>query len=263
MSAQLPDVLSLVQVVALALARALGMALFLPFLNRQQMSGLVRMAVCLGLSVPAAVGLWPEFVRAAPSPAATFALGFKEALLGALLGMLVALPFWAIRGMGTLIDNQRGANAAQQVNPALQADATLLGELSERALLTLVIDAGLLQACFAVLVDSYAHWRVLDLLPVMDAGFREGLIGALAGHVTQALVLAAPALLLLLLIELALAITSTAVQGFDVYASSMAVKSIVTLVILAVIAPTLFDHATREAGAWWQDGLRALVGLPR
>lgn len=259
---QLFDLLTLVQIIGLALARPMGMAIFLPFLGRQQVSGLVRTAVCLALSLPTAWMLWPSLVASPPSPVGTVMLGVKEALLGALLGMLTATPFWAVRGMGTLIDNQRGANAAQQANPALQADATLLGELSERALVALLIEYGLFQFVFTNLTDSYASWQVLDLLPTLDPAFREGLVHAMTHSVTNALILAAPALGLLMLVELGLALTSTAVQGFDVYASALAVKSIMSLVVLMLVAAPLFDHSVELSLTWWREGLPALIGKP-
>lgn len=249
------------QVMALSMARAAGMVAFLPFLVRQQATTAVRGAVCLALSLPAALALWPSFSAAPPPPEAVLLLGLKEGLLGALLGMLMAIPFWAVRGMGTLIDNQRGANAAQQVNPALQADATLLGELSERAFIALLVDLGLLQATFTALALSHAQWPVLDLFPPMGAAHWHGILAALAGALTQALMLAGPALLLLLMIELALAIASTAVQGFDVYASAMAVKSISALLIVALIAVPLFDKTVDDALRWWREGLLETVGL--
>lgn len=249
------------QVMALSMARAGGMIVFLPFLARQQTSAMVRGALCLALSLPAAFQVWPAFAAAPPPPEALLLLTLKEGLIGSLLGMLAAIPFWAVRGMGTLIDNQRGANAAQQVNPALQADATLLGELSERALIALLVDLGLLQATFTALSASHAQWPMLDLFPTLDAAHQRGLLQALAGTLTQALLLAGPALLLLLMVELALAIASTCVQGFDVYASAMAVKSISALLIVVLIAAPLFDKVLDDALRWWQEGMLDALGL--
>ncbi|OWQ93559.1 EscT/YscT/HrcT family type III secretion system export apparatus protein [Roseateles aquatilis] len=255
------DLFLILQVTALAMARAIGMTLFLPFLSRQQTSGMVRTAICLGLSLPTAATLWPGFISAPPGMAALVLIAIKEALLGALLGMLVALPFWTVRGMGTLIDNQRGANAAQQANPALQADATLLGELSERALVAFLIDLGLLQTAFTALAASHAQWPVLEMFPVFDTARQHAVFQALGSCIAQAVLLAGPALLLLLLIELALAISSTAVQGFDVYASAMAVKTLSALLIFALIAVPLFDKVAGDTLQWWQEGVMDTLGL--
>ncbi|RZI61112.1 MAG: hypothetical protein EOP37_08950 [Rubrivivax sp.] len=249
------------QVMALSMARVGGMIVFLPFLTRQQTTAAVRGALCLALSLPAAFQVWPVFAASPPPPEALLLLTLKEGLIGSVLGMLAAIPFWAVRGMGTLIDNQRGANAAQQANPALQADATLLGELAERALIALLVDLGLLQTTFAALSVSHAQWPMLDLFPALDAAHQRGLLQALAGTLTQALLLAGPPLLLLLMVELGLAIASTAVQGFDVYASAMAVKSVSALLILALIAVPLFDKVVDDSLRWWQEGMLQTLGL--
>ena len=255
------SLLLVAQVLALSMARALGMVVFVPFLARQQASATVRGAFCLALSLPAAFQVWPAFAARPPPAEVLLLLAFKEALIGSLIGMLAAIPFWAVRGMGTLIDNQRGANAAQQANPALQADATLLGELAELALVALLVDLGLLHLMFTALAASHAQWPMLDLVPPFDPARQHGLLQALAGTLTQALLLAGPALLLLLLIELALAIASTAVQGFDVYASAMAVKTVSALAIIALIAVPLFDKIVDDALRWWQEGLLDVLGL--
>ncbi|WAC75184.1 type III secretion system export apparatus subunit SctT [Roseateles sp. SL47] len=260
MTLTLPDLLVVLQAVILSMARTLGMLMFLPFLSRQHTSVVLRGALALGLSLPVAASLWSPLVAAAPTPALYLVLVMKEAMLGTLLGMLAALPFWAVRGMGTLIDNQRGANAAQQVNPSLQADATLIGELAERGLAALLVQWGLFQTVFTVLTDSHEHWPVLALLPDLSS-YQHSILSALAGMVTQALVLAGPVLALLLLVELGLAVVSTAVQGFDVYSSAMAVKTLLALLMLLLVISPVMDWSATEALRWWQEGLAETVGL--
>ncbi|SEK51434.1 type III secretion protein T [Roseateles sp. YR242] len=257
---QMPDALLMLQAIILGMGRTLGMVLFLPFLSRQNTSIMIRGAVSLGLSLPVAFGLWPLLVKAPLSMPMVMMLAMKEVMLGALLGMLAALPFWAIRGMGTLIDNQRGANAAQQVNPSLQADATLIGELAERGLVALLVQWGMLQTVFMVLTESLDPWPVLALLPDLST-HRHEILSALANLVTQALVLAGPVLLALLLVELGLAIASTAVQGFDVYASGLAVKTLLALFVLLLVSPAVLEHQGETAIRWWREGLPAVLGL--
>lgn len=260
MSLMQSDVLVLIQALLLSMARTLGMLKFLPFLSQQNSSTAIRAALALGLSLPVAAGLWDPLVAASPSPAMYAVLLIKEVMLGTLLGMLAALPFWAIRGMGTLIDNQRGANAAQQINPSLQADATLIGELAERGLVALLVQWGLLQTVFTVLTDSHAQWPVLALLPDLSQ-HQHSILSALAGVVTQAMLLAGPVLLLLLLIELGLALVSTAVQGFDVYSSAMAVKTLLALVMLVLVLAPVLETSAQDALRWWQEGLPQALGL--
>lgn len=260
MSLTQSDLLVLIQALLLSMARTLGMLKFLPFLSQQNSSGPIRGALALGLSLPVAVGLWEPLITASPSPALYAALLIKEVMLGTLLGMLAALPFWAVRGMGTLIDNQRGANAAQQVNPSLQADATLIGELAERGMVALLVQWGLLQTVFTVLTDSHTQWPVLALLPELGP-YQHSILASLAGLVTNALLLAAPVLLLLLLIELGLALVSTAVQGFDVYSSAMAVKTLLALVMLVLVISPVLQTSAQDALRWWQEGLPQALGF--
>ena len=58
-----------------------------------------------------------------------------------------------------------------------------------------------------------------------------------------------------------LQIASTAVQGMDVYASAMAVKSVSALFIVVLIAAPLFDQVVGDALRWWQEGILDALGL--
>lgn len=260
MSLMQSDLLVLIQAMLLSMARTLGMLMLTPFLSHTNSSVLIRGALALGLSLPVAAGLWAPLVTASPTPELYLVLLVKEVLLGCLLGALAAVPFWVIRGMGTLIDNQRGANAAQQVNPSLQADATLIGELAERGFVAQLVQWGLLQTFFTVLTDSHDHWQVLNMVPDLS-GHQHGILSALAGMVSQALVAAGPVLMLLLVVELGLALISTAVQGFDVYSSAMAVKTLLAMLMLVLVLAPVMDSHAKEALRWWQEGIAETLGL--
>lgn len=247
-----------VNALALAMARALGFTLMLPPFSRQNMAGTLRTALCLAVSLPQAQLLWQALAQQHLSLAQGMALGLKEVLLGAMMGFLLAAPFWAVRGAGTLIDNQRGANAAQQANPSLQADSSILGELCERALLAYLIQLGVFVLVFDVLADSYQLWPVLAPLPHFEAAAREALLGAFGHMLTSAVLYSAPVLLLLLLVEYLLATSSTVLQGMDVYQSAMPVKAMLALLMLLLCMPALLPSVAGDAQQWWHDALQVL-----
>jgi type III secretion protein T len=248
-----------VQALGLSMARALGCAAFLPIFGKRHMAMLHRNALCMAISLPQAWIVWMQ-LDAQPMPVFhTVLLGAKEALVGGVLGLLLALPYWALQSACTLIDNQRGANAAQVANPSLAADASVLGELAERALIVMLIDAGLFTLAFDVLADSYTLWPALDSWPEWSRHARGDVTSAFARFFAAAVIYSGPVLLLLLAVELGLAISSTAVQGLDVYQTAMPVKSLLALLVLALWFVGLLSHVLPGFSDWWSDGaLRAL-----
>jgi type III secretion protein T len=243
---------------ALAMPRALGCALLLPALGRQHMAGMARTALCLAISLPQACLLWHLLDRQTLSLVRGSALALKETLVGAMLGFLLAAPFWALRGAGTLIDNQRGANAAQQVNPSLQADSSILGELCERALIAYLVEIGVFSLLFDVLAGSYQLWPALAALPLFDTAARAAMAAAFANVMSSAVLYAAPVLLLLLLVEYLMAIGSTVVQGLNVYQAAMPVKAMLALSMLLLCFPALIVVVAGNVEHWWAlDALKA------
>ncbi|MBV6322462.1 type III secretion system export apparatus subunit SctT [Duganella violaceipulchra] len=258
-SPAIDSLLLMASALALAMPRALGCALVLPALGRQNMAGMQRAALCTAISLPQACLLQSLLERHSLAVSYASALALKEVLIGAMLGFLLATPFWAIRAAGTLIDNQRGANAAQQINPALQSDSSILGEFCERALLVYLIDIGVFKLIFDVLADSYLLWPALAPLPQFDPPARVALMAAFTDMTAGALLYSAPALLLLLLVEFLMAIGSTVVQGMDVYQAAMPVKALLALLMLLLCFPGLTLTVAGAAGQFWGAGLAGML----
>lgn len=257
-----------VQALSLSMARLLGCSLFFPLLGRRHLAALNRNAVCLALSLAQALTVWEGLSQAwfaGQTPLVPFwLLGGKEVVIGCLLGSLLAIPFWVIRGAFTLIDNQRGANAAQMNNPAMEADSSLLGELAERVLIVMLIEMGIYLMAFEVVADSYRLWPLLSVWPVDLAWGSSHATHAILQAFTQLLrdtvMYASPMLLLLLLIEWGMAISSSAVQGIDVYQIGMPIKSLSALAVLIVSAPMWLERAIESIQNGWGPGIQALLG---
>lgn len=237
----------------LAMARTVACLSFLPPFGRQNIGRLQRNAVCFAVSLPQAFLLWSGFVAEPLSLFRLAVLGVKEALLGAMLGFLLSTPFWAFRSAFTLVDNQRGANAAQMVNPSLQADSSLLGELTERALVLFLIQAGIFPVIFEVVVDSYALWPIRQGWPDFVFMQRDVIFGLLLPFIGDALLFSSPILLLLLLFEFGLALASISVQGIPVSQLAMPIKGLLALFILALYFGVLLSHAEPRIEMQWRS----------
>jgi type III secretion protein T len=265
--AMTPDVaLQGVTALALGSARFIGCLGVLPPFGRMQLSATHRNILCMGLGLPQAWLLWREWPATPLAPLAVLLLAFKEVLLGMLLGAALSVPYWTFRAAFTLVDNQRGANAAQLANPSLPADSSLLGDLSERALTVVLAKAGLFVVLFEAMAQSYVLWPVRSVAPAWsasDAAATFAFVHAVLLLLSQGLLYAAPVLLCLLLIEFGFAIASMAAQGIPVYENAMPVKSVAALLCIAVYLWTLLDTALPGITVWWQTGALQWLALLR
>jgi len=77
----------------------------------------------------------------------------KETVIGFILGFLITIPFQYVQSAGSLIDHQRGASSLQVMNPAMGAQSSPLGTLSNNIMVVIFFAIGgpilFFQAIFA------------------------------------------------------------------------------------------------------------------
>jgi type III secretion protein T len=243
------------QALGLSMARVLGCVFFIPAFGRRHMMILHRTAISLAIALPQCHTLWHLLQDRSATATPVVVLAFKESVIGCILGLMLAIPFWAFQSAFTLVDNQRGANAAQQSNPSLQADASILGELAERALIAFLFEAAVFGSFLDVLTDSYGFWPALSSLPDLSPDSRAAVLAACARIFADAVIYSAPVILLLLAIEAGIALASVTVQGLDAYQTAMPVKSLAALIMLVLCFGAMLVHAQGSIESWWIDGV--------
>ena len=244
----------------LAMSRFLGCVIFLSIFSSRHMAKSVRTAACFAMALPVTSGLWANVTKIQIEPVSLMGVMGKELILGLLLGALLSLPFWSLSSAWSLIDNQRGANAAQQTNPSLEVDSSILGELAERALVVFLIEMGALFVVFEAVFKSYELWPTMTWVPDYSLFMQSKWVAAFAQAISSSLLLAAPVLLMLLLVEYGLSITSVAGQGFDVYQTAMPIKSLSSLMMMALCASALFQYVYIQGVQWWRYDLFNSLG---
>ncbi|HYC37700.1 MAG TPA: type III secretion system export apparatus subunit SctT [Usitatibacter sp.] len=240
----------------ITLPRMLVIFLLLPIFARQLLPGLLRSSIAAALTIPVAFHMVPAVSEA--FHAGTFdtpgylGLLLKEGIIGLLLGYMLAIPFWAMEGMGFLIDNQRGASIAATVNPLTGHDTSPLGILFNQAFIVFFFASGGFSLFLDVVYGSYKAFPVLEVLPAFGAGLPAAALGMLDSLVRMALLLAAPVMIAMFLAEVGLAFISRFAPQLQVFFLAMPVKSALAMLMLAVYATTLFEYASeriREMGA--------------
>lgn len=222
--------------------RLLAFMFIVPLFPASVFPKLLRVGIAIGLGAPVAAGVFHQLGQQVERPDVV-ALVIKEVVLGSLLGIAAAAPLWTIQSVGALADNQRGANAAQQVTPFAQADASLIGAALQQAFVVVLASSGAFVLMYQLLLQSYEVWPVMQLMP--DVGqFGFDLATARFDEFMMRTVLyAAPVIAVVLLVDFTFALMSVFAPQLQTYFASMPIKSLAAIGVLIVYLMTLLQHS--------------------
>ena len=214
---------------AIAMARLYPCFFLVPAFCFQHVRGMPRHAIVFSLALIPAPGIYHNLPALDYSMLALCGLLLKEAVLGFLLGMLLSMPFWLFESVGALLDNQRGALIAGQLNPLLGPDATPIGHMFKQLSIFLLIVTLGLGSLTQVIWDSYLIWPPTLWLPTLAEDGFDVFLGLLGDTFTHMLLYAAPFIALLLMIEFAISLLSLYSPQLQVFVLSMPAKSLAGL----------------------------------
>jgi len=233
---------------ALALAftqpRILAMFVVIPIFNRAILPGMLRMAIAAAFGVVVAPTMLPHVSPLQVDAIAVTFIVLKEVFIGFVLGMLVAVPFWAFEGIGFLIDNQRGASIAATLNPLTGNDSSPMGILFNQAFIVFFFISGAFNLMLELLFHSFTLWDAFTWTPHLKPETMPLLIDQVLRLVKLALLLASPAIVAMFLSELGLALVSRFVPNLQVFFMAMPIKSALAVLVLMIYMATLFEYAT-------------------
>lgn len=223
--------------IALNMLRPFGLMFgFLAFGWGMATSVLPRAAISIALSLPIMLTSIEGFadLRANLGGANIALVLIKEFALGYGLGVLASLPFLALQFAGAITDTYRGESNAGTADPSG-------GQLQTFGLLYLLIGlsgffaAGGLWRLIDGVYQSYVIWPIGLVLPDFtgDAGLMvAGLVDAL---LRDALLIAAPLLIIFVAIDFALAIAARLAQRFRLYEHAFLSKNLTAMVALPIL----------------------------
>lgn len=249
--------------ITLAMARLYPCLLLVPLFSFREIKGMLRYSIVAILALVVSPGIH-EALPNDHSWWTLFALYFKEAVLGMLLGALLSMPFWLFESVGALFDNQRGALMGGQLNPSLGQDFTPLGFLFKQALIVLMIASGAFLTMLQVIWDSYLVWPPTQWFPIPAADGMDVYLTLLSATFTDMVLYAAPLVALLLFIEFGMAILSLYSPQLQAFILSMPLKCLVGLGFLVLYVPMLFYLADERSLQWigFKHTLQLLFSSP-
>lgn len=223
----------------LTVPRFLVLFIMLPFFGTSFIPTTVRNGFAISLSFIVLPVVFYQIKGTPFSGIEFFGMIFKEAILGAMLGYLVSIVFWAISTAGNIIDLQRGAMAAQMFNPIVSGQTSPLGQFFTQTAVTLFLTTGGFLALLSVIYQSYVSWPVTSYFPALELELTTLFLGQFDRLLYIALQIAAPAMILMFLTDLGLGLVGRFVPSINVFLLAMPLKSIFSFLVLAIYMSTI------------------------
>ncbi|WP_406704723.1 EscT/YscT/HrcT family type III secretion system export apparatus protein [Sodalis sp.] len=230
--------------VAFTLIRPLGLTLLFPLLNTRSLgTALIRNSVLLALMVPVLPLVYEQAAQLRGWGWLQQLPG--ELLIGVILGFCASIPFWAVDMAGFLIDTLRGATMGSVYNPAMAMQTSLFGLLFSQFLCALFFLGGGINLLLSALYDSYRAFPPGTTL-ALDHRLFDFILMQWQLLYRLCLSFSLPAVLSMILADLALGLINRSARQLNVFFLSMPIKSALALLLLLLSLPYAFHHYLRE-----------------
>lgn len=235
---------------ALTLPRIVAAFLMLPLLTSENMPAMVRNSFFVSLAIVAL----PVAAAAAPTAqlgeAAWGLIVVKEIFIGLAIGFSFGVVFWAIGAAGNIIDTKVGTTMASVLDPIQGHQTSLTGLFLSELAAWLFMASGAFILFVDLLLTSYTLWPVMSHLPALGEGGRLWFVEQFGFLMTLMLVLSAPALVVMSLLDLGLGLMNRFAQQLNVFMLALSIKAWVAVwilllmlgLIVELILRTLVEH---------------------
>jgi len=222
------------QLFALALCRWLPVVAITPFLGGRTVPAPIK----IGLSMLFAVWMLPWMSAHAPSPLAGsefewWAIYLREISVGVILGIAAGLLFWAAEMGGLFLDSVRGTTIANMFIPQTQLQSSILGGFYFQLFIVLYVVAGGHRLFLSAVIDSYTSIPPFDnRLVLFDNA--TSFIERTSEAFVIAIKLIGPALVVVILLDLTLAVAARMAPQLNVFFLSLSLKSVLAALVVGL-----------------------------
>lgn len=220
--------------VALAALRVTVFLVVAPPFNHGAIPGTVKAMLGVGLGLAMSTTLE---VPADITAAGLIGMALSEAVIGAGLGVLVALIFSAVQSAGRLIDMLGGFELGQAFDPMTMTSGGPFGRFYQMIATVLLFVSDGYQLVVGGLARSF---QALPLGVMLDLG---GLAGQLAGAVSQmflaGLQVAGPLIAVLFLADVGMGLLTRVAPALNAFALGFPLKILINLSLGAIVLAAL------------------------
>lgn len=232
----------------LTLPRIAGAFIMLPLLTQQNMPAMVRNSFLVSLAVvalPVALAGLPD-TGMAMSDLAPIAL--KELFIGIAIGFCFGIVFWAIGAAGNILDTQIGMSMASIFDPIQGHQTSLHGQFLSQFAAYLFMASGAFLVFLDLLLTSYTVWPVMSFFPDIKVAGMHLFVGQFSYLMTAALLLAAPAIVIMLIIDLSFGLVNRYAPSLNVFALTLPIKAWLATAVILLMIGALMDFVLQRLG---------------
>lgn len=210
------------------------------------------------IAVSLALCLYPHIAINMPprtlAPLLWLALIGKEVLIGMLIGVAVGTLIWVFESIGALVDAQVGLVNGLLFDPFGGHEGGPTTAFMAQLAVALFVVGGGLYVFVSLLFESFLLWPLASFYPALGERFADFGIESLTSVAQLTVRLAAPVILLLVLVDLTFGLVNRVVPQLNVFFFTMPLKGALAALMIAVYLSYLVDVAIGHI-----DGLRALL----
>src|SRR5260364_5338 len=224
------------QTLALCMMRPFGVMVLLPVMSARSLGGaLARNALALLIATPVLPHAWvaaPEGLGAY-NASAFLITGISELSAGLAIGLMAAVPFWAMNVAGELIDTVRGSGLSEIINPTTGGQVSLFSLLLTQLITALFfVDGGFNQLLEAI-------YRSYTILPIgaplsLSRATAAFIIAQWQLMVDLGVRFALPAVAVMMMVDFSLGLINQTAERLDVFFIAMPVKSLLACLALSM-----------------------------
>ena len=249
----------------LVLFRLSGLFIFAPILASTTIPAKFRALICFMFAVAIYPTIPSDQMR--PIELDLFTLGpaiFAETLIGLAIGLLAALPLFAVQLGGMIMSQQAGMSLGTVYNPALETDTDILGQFLQYSAMVIFISMGGLEILFLACTKTFASVPVGQALSLGAAGLSpiDLFTGLVASGFNLALRVASPVLCIIFIETVVSALVMKTMPQLNIMSIGFAVKIVATTLALiagyAAIGEVLSDDLNDTLGQVlrWAESLK-------
>lgn len=247
----------------LALAR-IGTAISLaPFFGGKAVATGIKLGIAVMVAAVLMPGLQFDAATTALSPVTFTALLVKEVVIGAVIGFLAQMIFYAVQMAGAMIDAGRGMDQPGLFAPQLQGNLSVLAQLKFQVAIVVFLFMNGHLIYLRALARSFQQLPLFTF-PPMSAG-SSGMAEQIARMSGQVFVIAiqisGPVLITLFLVDVCFGAIGRAASQIHLHQESQPVKSFFGLLVLTIAIGFIITRLQGVLGRIIANIYSALSGL--
>ncbi|HEY8191563.1 MAG TPA: flagellar biosynthetic protein FliR [Alphaproteobacteria bacterium] len=198
----------------------------------------IRLYIALGLSLVLAPFVTKYLPSPVPGAAALLSLVTMEFIIGLFIGTMARIFMIALDTAGMIISMASGLGNAQLFNPGSSTQGSLIGAFLSMTGVTLLFVTDLHHLLFYGLVGSY---ELFPLGHVPDSGsMAEMMAEALSSSFMIAIEIAAPFLIISLLLYIGMGVLARLMPQVQVFLLAIPVQITLSLIMLSLVSSAMF-----------------------